>query len=52
MLTVLSLPPPPHPHPLPAGDGFSSMNLMLTEDQAAVLLDQNSRAVVEVEQVC
>lgn len=26
------------------------MNLMLTEDQAAVLLDQGSRAVVEVEQ--
>lgn len=36
--------------PLPAGEGFTSMNLMLTEDQAAVLLDQGSRAVVEVEQ--
>lgn len=31
--------------------GFTSLTLMLTEDQAGVLLDQGSRAVVEVEQV-
>ena len=30
---------------------FTSLNLMLTEDQAAVLLDQGSRAVMEAEQV-
>lgn len=48
----LILPPHLHRlHPLAPGDGLTSMNLMLTEDQAAVLLDQGSRPMLEVEQV-
>ena len=33
------------------GSGFTSLSLMLTEDQACVLLEHGSRAVMEVEQV-
>ncbi|PRW61288.1 RNA-binding Nova-2-like isoform X1 isoform B [Chlorella sorokiniana] len=35
----------------PGETPFTSLNLMLTEDQAAVLLDQGSRAVMEAEQM-
>ncbi|KAL4423789.1 hypothetical protein ABPG75_001090 [Micractinium tetrahymenae] len=42
------------PAPAPAADGFaggSSLTLLLSEDQAALLLGDGSRAVLEVEQV-
>jgi hypothetical protein len=45
------------PFALPAGagmaaaEGYAPLSLMLTEDQAGVLMDQGSRALVEVEQV-
>ena len=34
-----------------AGEGYTSVSLMLTEDQTSVLIDQGGRAVAEVEQV-
>lgn len=33
------------------GDGFTTLTLILTEDQASVLLEENNRPLVEVEQV-
>jgi hypothetical protein len=33
------------------GDGFTTLTLILTEDQASVLLEESNRPVVEVEQV-